>query len=322
MEEYARFVLDDALLVQEIKDLRHELRSACESGEWAGVIRGRDITGDVGCEVEGDREYARSGTADVVLAAGKRLSEALRVIEEYGKTVDPVFARRIERLRYQGYEIERRLAIRIDARHRFEQVRLYVLLTEKLCHLDWLATARAALDGGADCLQLREKDLPDRELADRARRLVDLCRQRDVLLIINDRPDIAVAVGADGVHLGQDDLPIAVTRRIVGTTGLVGVSTHTIEQASAAADESPDYIAVGPMFASVTKPQDHIAGPETLAAARRMTSLPLVAIGGIDADNVGRLAGIERCCMCVCSAVISRQDPAAAAAKIREQLEP
>jgi thiamine-phosphate pyrophosphorylase len=356
MEEYARFVLDDPLLTQAIKDARHQLSEfartlavtentalaeVCGSGPQTfgdhpapaesgisamaksrdSLVRARDIEGDVGRITKADGELDRATIEAVALAASKRLSEALRVIEEVAKIVDSRTARRIEGLRYCGYELERRLVISIDARRRFADVWLYVIITASLCRGDWYATARAAIDGGADAIQLREKDLPDRELLSRAKRLAGLCREHGKLLIINDRPDIAAASGADGVHLGQDDVPVSAARRVLPARCIIGVSTHTVEQVEAAARLAPDYLAVGPMFPTETKPQTHIAGPETLAAARRRTSLPLAAIGGINAGNVDRVCTVPACTVCVCAAVIQQPDVAASARDLRSVIE-
>jgi len=326
MEEYARFVLDDAGLTAAIKEARHALTHEVEEmvarvQAGGSVIRYRDIIGDVGREIATRREYERTDAAAVAVAAGKRLSEAFRAIEEYGKVVDPTLAAAIEKIRYQGYELERRLTLTTQARHRFGQVRLYVVVTEELCRGDWFETARAALRGGADCLQLREKRLTDRELLERAKRLNALCREHEAMFIVNDRPDIAVATGAHGVHLGQDDLPVAAVRRMVPASCIVGVSTHTIEQVRGAADQAPDYIAVGPMFESPTKPQTHIAGPATLAAARAQTALPLVAIGGITAENATTVLAAAPCCLCVCHAVIAQPDATAAARRLRDVMD-
>jgi thiamine-phosphate pyrophosphorylase len=227
-----------------------------------------------------------------------------------------VLAAGIERLRYRGYELERRMAITVRAKDRLSAARLYVIVTESLCRGDWFETARAALDGRADCLQLREKGLSDRELLERVKRLVDLCHERGKMLIVNDRPDIAAAAGADGVHLGQGDLPVAAARRILPTTAIVGVSTHTIEQIESAADQAPDYIAVGPMFATPTKPQERIAGPATLAAARRMTAVPLVAIGGIDLSNAVQVLQAAPCILCICHAAVASPDVRVAVAAL------
>jgi thiamine-phosphate pyrophosphorylase len=249
------------------------------------------------------------------------LSEALRSIEEYGKIVDPRFARAIEALRYRGYELERRLLLRRRANERFAGVKLYVLLTEALCRGDWFATAQAALDGGADCLQLREKRLSDRELIARARRIAAHCRQRGALFLVNDRPDIAAVSGADGVHLGQDDMTVADARRLLPAGSIVGCSTHTIEQVAAALAASPDYIAVGPMFSTETKPQDHIAGLATLGEARVASTLPLVAIGGIDCSNVERVVATAPCAICVCGAAIGAVDVAGACRQLRAAID-
>ncbi len=194
--------------------------------------------------------------------------------------------------------------------NKFDTIKLYVLLTESLCRGDWYETAEAALAGGAGAIQLREKQLADIELLDRARRIRELCQRHEALLIVNDRPDVALAAGAHGVHLGQDDLSVSEARRILGAKCIIGVSTHTVEQAEAALTDMPDYVAVGPMFASRTKPQDHIAGPETLAGVRRLTSLPLVAIGGITLENAVQCAPADA--LAVCSTVIGADDVASA----------
>jgi thiamine-phosphate pyrophosphorylase len=204
-----------------------------------------------------------------------------------------------------------------ETRTRLRNARLYILITESLCRFGWFETAAEVLAGGADVLQLREKALPDRELLRRARRLAALCREYDAVCIINDRPDIALLCGADGVHLGQDDVTVAQARRIVPAEAILGISTHTLEQAKEAVAAAPDYLAVGPMFATSTKPQDHIAGPETLAAVQRQCSLPLVAIGGIDQTNAPTVLAAAPCCLCVCRAVVSHPDPRAATSALR-----
>ena len=200
----------------------------------------------------------------------------------------------------------------------FDSVRLYVLLTESLCRGDWYATAQAALVGGAGAIQLREKHLGEVELLDRTKRLRALCDEHQALFILNDRPDIALAAGAHGVHVGQQDMSAADARRLLGPEFIVGLSTHTIEQAQAALADPPDYLAVGPMFPSPTKPQDHLAGPATLNAVRKITSLPLVAIGGITADNADQLGAADT--LAVCGSIIGAQDVAAATRELLSTL--
>lgn len=320
VEDFARFVLDDSTISGAFKIMRHELVEAVPPDVTHALAVYRDAQHDVGRTLETESEYRRTAPLDVAIAATKRLAEALRSIEEYAKIVNANWARRVEELRYETYELEQRLTLTVRARERFGQVRLYVIITESLCANDWFDTARAVIDGGAQCLQLREKELDDRELLRRASQLSQLCRSRGVLFVMNDRPDIAIASHADGVHVGQDDLPVSVVRRMIPPSMLIGVSTHTIEQAQSAIAESPDYLAIGPMFESTTKPQKHIAGLNRLHAVREMTSLPIVAIGGITPNNIAEVRANGAACICGCSAVISQPDPARAAAELLKSL--
>lgn len=305
IEDYARFALSDAAAAERAKHTRHELlRIATEIGPET-LLAARDILNDVGRDTKTATELHRGSLEDVSRAAFARLTESARGIGEYAKLFSREAAAAAETLRYDAYELEQTLLLRGDLRTRFRSVRLYVIITASLCHQDWLATAEAAIRGGATCLQLREKDLTDAELLRRARALRELTTRHQALLFINDRPDIARLCDADGVHVGQDDLPIREARSIAGARKLIGKSTHTIAQVEAALAEAPDYIAVGPMFGTTTKPNSVVAGPALLIAARARTELPLVAIGGINATNAASLIRAGASCLCACSSVIS-----------------
>jgi thiamine-phosphate pyrophosphorylase len=325
IEDYARFVLDDADATEAVKGCRHQVRAVIEAAGADALLAARDIVSDVGRDLKTPGELERGSAEDVVRAAFGRLSEAARVLGEYGKLVSAALATAAEALRYRCYELEQRVVLRGTVRRRFRDVRLYVLLTEALCRGPWQQTAEAAIRGGAGCLQLREKQVSDRELLDRARRLRELTAARGVLLAINDRPDIARLARADILHLGQDDLSVREARRIVGASLLVGKSTHTLEQFEAALAEEPDYLSVGPMFPTGTRPMGGaklqlcapLAGPQTLAAARPRTALPLVAIGGITSENVGGVMAVGASCVAVCAAVIAADDVEAAARALR-----
>jgi thiamine-phosphate pyrophosphorylase len=253
----------------------------------------------------------------VIGSAFGRLSEALRTLEEYSKLLDPAAAAHFKQLRYDAYTLHARLTRRLQPRPALARLRLYVLITAGLCYGDWLSVAESALAGGADALQLREKSLPDAELLRRAQTLAALCHRHDALFLLNDRPDIAVLSGADGVHVGQDDLPVAAARRILGPDLIIGKSTHTLEQALAAAAEGPDYIAVGPIFPTATKPHSHVAGPETLRQVAAHIKLPLVAIGGITPGNARDILTAGAQVLAVCHAVIAQPDAKAAAAAFK-----
>ncbi|MCD4699588.1 MAG: thiamine phosphate synthase [Phycisphaerae bacterium] len=321
IEDFARFVLDDAGLSASAKDMRSRLRQSMGHFPADAMLAARDTPGDVGTTITSATETDRPDAASVATAACKRLTESLRTLEEYAKVANPASAGEFESMRYAAYTLEQRLALRLAGSERFNAVRLYVLLTSHLCKSDPIVTAQAAITGGADCIQVREKEMPDRKLLAHARCLREITQASGVLLIINDRPDIAAIVGADGVHLGQDDMPVVEARRSLGEGGaIVGVSTHNISQARAAAADGADYIGVGPMFPTTTKDAGPIAGVGYLKQVVTDISLPHVAIGGITVGNVGELVTAGACRVAVCSAVIAAADPAAAAAEIKEQL--
>ncbi|HVP11900.1 MAG TPA: thiamine phosphate synthase [Phycisphaerae bacterium] len=318
LEEHARLVLDDAALTERLKRLRHGLVEASRDFGTDAMLTERDIQHDVGTRISTPSEQSRGDTANVAAAAGKRTSEALRCIEEYGKIICPQAAARIEQLRYELYAVEQDLLIAAPRRQQLRAARLHVLVTEALCSGPWLKVCEQVIAGGADAIQLREKSLTDRELLRRARELRELTGAHGALLFINDRPDIARLAGADGVHVGQDDLPVSEARRIGGGAMLVGKSTHSVEQARRALAESPDYIAVGPMFASKTKPDIGVQGPRLLAEVAKLTDLPIVAIGGIDETNAATLKPRGPLRVAVCQSVISAPDPMTAARILRD----
>jgi len=319
IEDYARFILDDAALSGKLKDLRHEVTDATRSWVALGMLQ-RDTPGDVGTAIKTAAEGQRQNIADVITAAGKRLGEALRATEEYLKTVDPTAAGRVEACRYRFYDIEQAVAQRLRPAARFDAVRLYVLITESACRRPWLEAAEEAILGGADCLQLREKTLESGELLRRAVQLTDLCHRHGVLCIINDRPDVALLSGADGVHVGQEDLPAIQVRKLVGIDKIVGVSTHRIEQAEQAARDGADYIGVGPIFRSPTKPRDFVSGVMYAKEVAEKIRIPAVGIAGINEGNVDEVlaAGMSR--IAVTAAVTGCDDVRGAAARLKARL--
>jgi thiamine-phosphate pyrophosphorylase len=320
LEDYARFVLDDRCHSAALKDLRHELADATKEYLPDAILQ-RDTPGDVGTGNKTVSELSRVDLCEVITAGGKRAGEALRAIEECLKTVAPDRAASVEKLRYRLYGIEQQLALTLRPDpSRFDDVRLYVLITESCCRRPWLEAAEEAILGGADCLQLREKDLDSGEMLARARQLVNLCRGYGVLFIINDRPDIAMLAGADGVHLGQTDLPAREVRKLIGHKKILGVSTHRIEQARQAQLDGADYLGVGPFFPSPTKPRDFVAGPAYARHVVEQVPLSAVAIAGITPDNVDEVLATGVRAVAVTAAVIGQDDVRGAAARLKAKL--
>jgi thiamine-phosphate diphosphorylase len=174
----------------------------------------------------------------------------------------------------------------------------------------------ATLEGGCRMVQLREKEWPSGRLLPLAERLGGRCRRAGVTFIVNDRVDLAVAAGADGVHLGQDDLPPRAARPLLRPGMILGRSTHTLAQAERARDEAADYVAVGSMFETATKPDFELAGPDLLRRIRPLTPQPLVGIGGITHENVGDVIRAGADGVAVISAVCGAPDPAAATRRL------
>ena len=175
----------------------------------------------------------------------------------------------------------------------------------------------AALKGGATCVQLREKELDGTALLEEAKVLAALCRRYGVPLIINDNVEVALASGADGVHVGQDDLTVEQVRRLAGDRLIVGVSAHTVEQALAAQAGGADYLGVGAVFATATKSDAHVLPRETLAEICRAVDIPVVAIGGIGEDNLLQLAGTGVDGVALVSAIFSAPDIEGQCRKLR-----
>jgi len=187
---------------------------------------------------------------------------------------------------------------------------------------DHVAIAEAALAGGADVIQLRDKAGDLRDLLRQAQAIRALCRARGALFIVNDRVDLALAAGADGAHVGQDDLPAEAARRLLGPGKLLGVSTHDVAQARGALAAGADYIGFGPMFATGTKETGYTPrGPAALADIRRAVGpLPILAIGGITLENVAAVVRAGATAPAVISAIVAAQDVAAAAAAFRAEV--
>jgi thiamine-phosphate pyrophosphorylase len=319
-EDCGRFALNDPAITAMTKNLRSDLAEILRSMPVDQMLASRDTPGDIGTELTSPSEKRRDGLPDVVTAACKRLTEALRTIEEYGKFVSPPQVVKIERMRYNAYTLEQRISSRLNVRNRLGGAKLYVLLTSDMCKGSLRELARAAIAGGADAVQLREKDVNDDQFLAQAAELRELTDETGKMFIVNDRPDIAAIVGADGVHLGQHDLPIADARRLLRPGAIVGRSTHSLAQAQAAMVEGADYISVGPVFATETKDAGAPVGLELVREVSRAVPLPVVAIGGIGPDNAASVAGAGAKLAAVCSAICRAANPKAAAEAIKKAM--
>ena len=179
----------------------------------------------------------------------------------------------------------------------------------------------AALEGGCDLLQLRDHDASDEELLAAAERFRDACDVHHALFVVNDRPEIALQAGADGVHVGQDDLPPDAVRRLVGPDALIGLSTHSPEQFDAGLESAADYLSVGPVWATPTKAGRAATGLDYVRYAASVATKPWFAIGGIDQDNIGEVVAAGASRAVVVRAIRDAEDPRAIASALKSRLD-
>ena len=321
VEDYVRFALNDRHLLGIAKELRHAISDSLKIVITNERYAARDIASDVGTTVTTEGEASRADLFAVATASMKRAQQALRSLEEYTKVIDPGVAASLESLRYRLYTLERALETTRISRDRLASARLYVLIGGQENAAAFERHTHALAEAGVDVLQLRDKKLSDRELIGRARVLRSLTAGTNTLCIINDRPDIAAAVHADGVQVGQDELTLKDVRAVVGPEMLIGVSTHSVEQARGAVLDGANYIGVGPVFPSTTKAFEQFVGPGLLREVWAEVTLPAFAIGGITLENLDQVlaAGFTR--IAVSGAISNADDPAAAAAQFRKRLQ-
>ena len=198
---------------------------------------------------------------------------------------------------------------------------LYVIVDRSAVGVrDLVEVAAAAIRGGADVIQLRDKTASAKQLTEVASRLLVLTRAARIPLIINDRVEVARAIGADGVHVGQEDMPIAEARAILGEGALIGKSTHSVDQAVAAEVEGANYIGLGPIFSTPTKPDYQPVGTEWIAQVLSHVRIPTVCIGGIDSQTLVPVLQAGARCVVVVRAVCGADDPETATRDLKDQL--
>lgn len=199
--------------------------------------------------------------------------------------------------------------------------KLYVIIDGKSSKGRSLVyVARQAIAGGADVIQLRHKEASSKELMKLGRQLRSLTRKEKIIFIVNDRVDIAYGVDADGVHLGQDDLPLEIARSILGKKKFIGISTHSLPQALKAQEKGADYIGVGPVFSTPTKPDYRVIGTTLIEEMEDRINIPFVAIGGIDETNIGEVIASGARRVAVVRAVCAANDIKAAAKRLKGRL--
>jgi thiamine-phosphate pyrophosphorylase len=322
LEDVARFLLDDSDLSHQLKAMRHNLvKSLSKFGP--ALISERNSETDVG---RGTEISHRQDLLSLVTANARRAEEALRVIEELSKLPElsqTLHSKDFEVARFSLYTLQRELLSRLTRRQKMKQLTgLYVIIdTQTLDFKGEVDAARKAIKGGAKVIQLRDKQRPRGELLSIAKNLADLCRHSNALFIVNDYLDIALASDADGVHIGQGDLPLPVIRRELPVDKVIGLSTYTVAEARRAEAKGVDYIAVGSIFPSPTKPEVTVVGLERLKQIRKAVSIPIVAIGGINRQNIAEALAAGADAVALIDAVLNQKDMESAARQLVKEIE-
>ena len=328
VEDVCRFALELPGFAAELKTLRHAALAIGDELLAAQLdpISARDAAGDVG---RGQQVEPAGGVPDLAALVPRNLErarEAIRVLEEVCRGPRAAASARFQELRYRLYGLEQgivRASTRSASalRKRLEDARLYLLATGELARGDLIETVAAAIEGGVDVVQLREKSLGCGELLRVARALRELCAREGVLFFVNDRADIARLSMADGAHVGQDDLAVRDVRSVLGREALVGVSTHSREQALRAVEDGADLIGIGPLFSTATKDAGEPIGSPVLREVLAAVELPAFGIGGVTPATIGEAitAGLTRAA--VSSAILGAADPRGVARELRERLE-
>lgn len=303
IEEWCRLGLNHAEMAEKCKKMRQDI------ARWHtdDLRLARDIPHDPGTTLSHPQEEARTSTDHLLQANLCRTQEALRVLEEYGKLYRQDMGSAFKQLRYQVYHLESQLMAE-NRLKKLKEAQLY-LVTSASDNL--LQVVESALQGGVKLVQYRDKNADDAVRLANAQRLCRLCHDYGALFLVNDRVDLALAVNADGVHLGQQDLPIAVARQLLGSQRLIGRSTTNPDEMARAIAEKPDYIGVGPVYATPTKAGKAPAGLDYVRYATAHSPLPWFAIGGIDAQNASEVLQAGATNVAVVRAVMDAQNPQA-----------
>ncbi len=324
IEDVLRFVLDDPHLTTLAKGLRHDLADLLATDGFAARVALRDVAGDVGPGVGPVGALARRSPADLVAANAARSQQALRSLQECSLLLRPELAPRFEQLRYRLYTLERAALGVTRARDRLEGISLCVLVDGCEEERAFTTLVGSLFEAGVRMIQIRDKVLTAKAIVGRGRRAVELARrlrpQGDSLVIVNDRPDIALAIGADGVHLGADDLPLECVRRVTGPAAVVGSTAHDVAEARHAVLGGADYLGVGPCFPSTTKAFASHAPAEFLAEVGATIGLPAFAIGGVTIERIDALVPLGFSRVAVAAAITGAVDPAGAAARFIARL--
>ncbi len=313
LEDIVRFACNNEQLMLTIKGKRHILRTLFSERIRGSTIE-RDAEHDVG-KKPSLIEEKRNNLFDTFTHNAKRVEESLRSLEEVAKLFDIQKARNIKSMRFAVYTIEKEMQALLLSGKGLGKEGIYVVLPERK-RTALITLVKRINSSPVAAVQLRSKSLSDSHLLLMAKSMRAITAKKKIPFIINDRVDIALAAGADGVHLGQNDIPVKDVKKITDFSFIVGVSTHSIDEALRAENDGADYIAFGSIFETSSKESAIIQGIQRLKELRKKVSIPLVAIGGINDRNIQGISSAGADYAAVLSFVSDAKNPDRAVKKL------
>jgi len=310
LEEVARMTLNDPVLTQKLKDMRHKAVKI-NAELYQELLSSRDAAGDIGSSMEVAGESDSRDVKGIIAANAKRAQESLRVLEEMAKIPSlNLHSEQYREARFELYTIEKELVARILRKAKMERLKgLYVIIdTEWLKGRKPAEIAGQAIKGGASIIQLRCKERSHREFLNMGMELKEVCHEKGVMFIVNDSLEVALATKADGLHIGQEDIPVLEAKKLLPIDMLLGCSVRTVDEAKKAQKDGADYLGVGAIFATATKESYQVVGLKRIEQIKKAVALPIVAIGGINKENINEVMEAGADAAAVISAVMGRDD--------------
>ena len=318
IEDWIRYALKDKSLATTLKNWRHQLGQEHRDH----YKNARLVSSDAGAGLSHPSQEERTKPEDIVTANFARVQEALRVLEEFSRQSHPKLSKISAQIRYDIYDLELNVSRRNNANIRLRKLKACKVYLITKPHKQISKVVLSAVQAGVTMVQFRCKEGFDSDNFKTAKKLASICKEHKSLFIINDRVDLAIASDADGVHLGQEDLDVKVVRELIGSEKLIGLSTHSQEQIKDASNQDCDYLGIGPIYKTSSKPNKKNLGIEfiTKIATQRTIDIPWFAIGGINRMNVSDVnnAGARR--IAVINAIMSTEDPYLASKELLETM--
>jgi len=316
VEDIARFFYNNKNMASQLREVRHTLRKKTDHLK-DNLLTSRDSKRDVGRIISISNTLDKKESVNNIINANfKRAQEAMRTIEEMLKLTDYNLSKEVEQERFRIYTLEKEY----NKMKRTIPRGLYGITGEKFAGGKGnIQCVRDMIAGGIEVIQYREKEKPLREKIEEIKEIRGICRENNVLFIVNDHIDIALLVEADGIHVGQKDMHISDVRRLVGEEMIIGLSTHSPEQAKQAVLDGADYIGVGPIFPTTTKDTPSV-GLEYLEYASKNIDIPFVAIGGIKVHNIEKISVRNPYSVCLVSEIVGATDIKATIKKLKTAL--